>query len=48
MGFFREFIRGLLIEVSPILKWVQRNWHVVLICLIATFLAIKYWHKRKA
>jgi hypothetical protein len=47
MGFFREFIRGLLIEVSPILKWVQRNWHVVLICLIVTFLAIKYRHKRK-
>jgi hypothetical protein len=47
MGLFTEFIRRLFIEVSPVWKWAQRNWHIVLICLIASFLAIKYWHKRK-
>ena len=47
MGLFTEFIRRLSIEVSPFFKWAQRNWHIVLICLIAGFLVIKYWHKRK-
>ena len=38
MGLFTEFIRRLSIEVSPFFKWAQRNWHIVLICLIAGFL----------
>ena len=43
MDLLREFVRRLSIEVSPIWKWAQRNWHIVLICLIASFLVIKHW-----
>jgi hypothetical protein len=48
MDLFREFIRRLAVEVSPIWKWAQRHWHIVLICLIASFLVIRHRHKRKA
>jgi hypothetical protein len=48
MDLFREFVRRLAIEISPIWKWAQRYWHIVLICFIASFFVIKYWRKRKA
>jgi hypothetical protein len=48
MDLFREFVRRLFMEVSPIWKWAQKNWHIVLILLIASFLVIRYWHKRKS
>jgi hypothetical protein len=45
MDLFREFVRRLFLEVSPIWKWAQRNWRIVLICSIASLLLIKYWRK---
>jgi hypothetical protein len=47
MSFVTEFIRGLIIELTPIGKWTHKNWLLVAICLITIFLIVKYRKKRK-
>gem|GEM_PF-940541 len=48
MDLFREFVRGLSAELSPFWKWAIKHWPVVLICLVAAFLLVKYRNKRKS
>jgi hypothetical protein len=41
MDVFAEYVRRLLIEIAPYLKWANRNWPIVVILLVAVFLLLK-------
>jgi hypothetical protein len=47
MDLFKEFVRRLSTELSPFWKWSIGHWPVILICLVAAFLVVKYSNKRK-
>jgi hypothetical protein len=48
MDLFTEFFRRLSTELRPFWKWAVGHWPVVLICLVAVFLLVKYWNKGKS
>jgi len=47
MSLLDEFMRRLVIELTPIGKWAQKHWVIIAICLITVFLLVKYGKERK-
>jgi hypothetical protein len=47
MDIFTEYVRRLLSEINPYLKWAHRNWPTVAILLVAALLLLRFRKRRK-
>jgi hypothetical protein len=48
MDLFTGMVGQLLTEVGPYLKWVNKNWPIVLIVLVTALLLASHRRKRKS